>query len=166
MTLQFDIMDIYAVVVVSVVALVVIALVKRLRVQSLLALAALVALLVAAPTVDSWSGSYTMLGPKEQGVLLLFVALLGLLFIAKAVVAPVIIRRRRTGKLTIRSAAWVYAGLLDVPYVLFLALLAVTSPEALAWAPLLMALTLPVFIISGVAIYQSSEPAPGPSSSA
>ena len=123
-------------------------------------------LLVAAPTVDSWSGSYTMLGPKEQGVLLLFVALLGLLFIAKAVVAPVIIRRRRTGKLTIRSAAWVYAGLLAVPYVLFLALLAVTSPEALAWAPLLMALTLPVFIISGVAIYQSSEPASGPSSSA
>lgn len=129
--------------------------VERLRVQLLLAFAVFLALVLAAPTVDVWSGSYTVLGPKEQGWLLLLVFLLGLLFVARAFVAPAIIRRRRAGLLTSRSAAWLYAGLLGAPYVLILALVAVASPEAVPVVLLLMALTLPVFIIAWAALYRS-----------
>lgn len=129
-------------------------LVERLRVQLLLAFVVFLALLLAAPTVDVWSGSYTVLGPKEQGWLLLLVLLLGLLFVARAFVAPAIIRRRRAGLLTNRSAAWLYAGLLGAPYVLILALVALASPEAVPVVLLLMGLTLPVFIIAWAALYR------------
>ena len=131
-------------------------LVERLRVQSLVTFVAFLALFLAAPTVDAWSGSYTVLGLKEQGWLLLLVVLLGLLFVARAFVAPVIIRRRRAGLLTNRSAAWLYAGLLGLPYVVILALVAVASPEAVPVVLLLMALTLPVWIIAWVALYRGA----------
>lgn len=131
-------------------------LVERLRVQLLLALATFLALVLAAPTVDVWSGSYTILGLKEQGWLLLLVVLLGLLFLARAFVAPAIIRRRRAALLTNRAAAWLYAGLLGAPYVLILVLVAVASPETVPVVLLLMSLTLPVFIIAWVALYRAA----------
>lgn len=92
----------------------------------------------------------------EEGWILLLVVLVGLLFVARGFVAPAIIRRRRAGQLTNRAAMWLYAALLGGPYVLFLVIVAVAAPGALPIVLLLMALTLPVFIIAWVALFRGA----------
>ncbi len=90
----------------------------------------------------------------EQAWALLLVALVGLLFVVRGFVAPAIIRRRRAGQLTNRAALWLYAAVLGAPYVLLLLLVAMSSPGALPIVLLLMALTLPVWIIAWAALYR------------
>jgi hypothetical protein len=94
--------------------------------------------------------------PDSQGWVLVLVIVIGLLVVARGFVAPIIIRRRRAGRLTQRQAGWLYGLMFAAPYVLLLLMVAISAPDGLPVILLLMALTLPVWVIAWVAIYRAS----------
>ena len=92
---------------------------------------------------------------RDSGLGILIIGvLLAVLFVGRGFVAPLIIRRRREGTMTSRTAGWLYAALMGGPYLLLTALVAVTEPGALPIVLLSMVLTLPVWIIVWVALYR------------
>ena len=93
---------------------------------------------------------------SDSGLGLVLVAMIGVLFIGRGFVAPLILRRRRAGQLTQREAGWLYGLIVAAPYALLLLFVAFRVPSGLPIFLLLMALTLPVSLIVWVALYRAA----------
>jgi uncharacterized membrane protein SpoIIM required for sporulation len=97
----------------------------------------------------------------SEGWVLVSAVLLGLLLsVGRPFMSGYIVRRRQAGQLSGRKAAWLFGVTVALPYIALLAVTLGVAPGAVPILLLVMALTMPAFIIAWVAIYRSSGPSP------